>query len=337
MLTELLTWILLAGIQWAQSLIKSSLIIEPNYSNVYISGSFTINDTVATKIARWDGTSWYELGPGISSGSIKHLASYHNKLYATGEFTIEDSSLISDAAVWDGEHWSSLILPTAIVVNDLFVHDSSLYIVTTTSNSYNLLEYNGSSFDLITSLTGISSLDYRTAFFLHDTLCFSFYEAIYFFDGAEWHPKCILPEPLKILGEVVVNNSIYTVIDSSNNKIKTFRRIQGSLLSSSLGKFRLYDSINNIQFSLGYDELGGAAYVGGNFSFVDNTQCAAFGKFDGLDWSNVGWFGATPSYASQSPCVYSSHFDSLGNNLYVTGRFTWVEDSMAYGVARWGR
>jgi hypothetical protein len=74
---------------------------------LYAGGWFTTAGGIAANaIARWDGTNWSALGPGLV-GSVYTLALAGGKLYAAGTLQIPYSSgdFIEE---WDGSTWSTV-------------------------------------------------------------------------------------------------------------------------------------------------------------------------------------------------------------------------------------
>ncbi|MBC7772714.1 MAG: hypothetical protein H7210_09495 [Pyrinomonadaceae bacterium] len=76
-------------------------------------GSFTLaGDAAASKIARWDGSTWSPLGTGITGGTnpaVYSLAVLPNgNLVAGGVFTTAGDVPAGNIARWDGATWSSL-------------------------------------------------------------------------------------------------------------------------------------------------------------------------------------------------------------------------------------
>jgi hypothetical protein len=76
------------------------LLIENGY--IYISYYDVSNYTY--KVARWDGSSWTDLG-GAFNNRIRALVMFQNNLYAMGMFSMIDNQNISYLARWDGNQW----------------------------------------------------------------------------------------------------------------------------------------------------------------------------------------------------------------------------------------
>jgi hypothetical protein len=79
---------------------------------LYAGGEFTTaGDVTASNIARWDGSTWSELGSG-TNGSVHVLSVFDDgsgpALYAGGEFTTAGGVAASGIARWNGSSWSPL-------------------------------------------------------------------------------------------------------------------------------------------------------------------------------------------------------------------------------------
>jgi hypothetical protein len=61
-------------------------------------------------MARWDGTNWWSLGPGVAGqgGHVRALAWFEDSLYAAGLFLNAGETRATNIATWDGEHWQSV-------------------------------------------------------------------------------------------------------------------------------------------------------------------------------------------------------------------------------------
>ena len=81
---------------------------------LYAGGTFTaIGGVSASRVARWDGTSWEALGSGITNGiQVNSLAIWNDgtapALYVGGEFSSAGGVACSHIAKWDGLSWSPL-------------------------------------------------------------------------------------------------------------------------------------------------------------------------------------------------------------------------------------
>jgi len=89
--------------------------------SLYAAGTFMAAGGVRlNNIAKWDGTRWDSLGGGITIGPynvytgapgpaiIYSLASYHNSLYAGGDFEYAGGAYAVTLAQWDGTSWTAV-------------------------------------------------------------------------------------------------------------------------------------------------------------------------------------------------------------------------------------
>jgi hypothetical protein len=92
-------------------------------SNLYAAGRFPSSGSSAmTNIARWNGTSWEEVGGGISGGRIGVVWTDGTEFYGTGatlcstasgllvggDFTKAGTQSLTNLALWNGTNWSSV-------------------------------------------------------------------------------------------------------------------------------------------------------------------------------------------------------------------------------------
>jgi Ca2+-binding RTX toxin-like protein len=120
---------------------------------LYAGGTFTSagGNAAAAYIARWDGTSWGDIGAPALNGAVHAIAHYGGKLYVGGSFTDAGGNANADfLAVWDGAHWQPFCNASGPAfggsVDALQVIGSTLYV--------------GGSFQ---NAAGIASADYLLA------------------------------------------------------------------------------------------------------------------------------------------------------------------------------
>ena len=78
--------------------------------NIYVGGEFsTIGGVSASKIAKWDGSSWSALGSGIGTEGVYDIAiDASGNVYAGGLFSTAGGNSANNIAMWDGTSWSAL-------------------------------------------------------------------------------------------------------------------------------------------------------------------------------------------------------------------------------------
>src|SRR5262249_27809866 len=96
-------------------------------SALYAAGDFGGAGPIrATRIARWDGTTWENLGGGID-GPVTSLAVYDDgggpALYAGGNFLRAGGLAARHIARWNGAFWAPLVGGIDGIVNALAVYD----------------------------------------------------------------------------------------------------------------------------------------------------------------------------------------------------------------------
>jgi trimeric autotransporter adhesin len=77
-------------------------------SNLYVGGHFSVaGDVSATNIAKWDGSRWSSVGPGLND-NVNALLVSGADLYVGGYFTNAGESGANYIAKWNGSNWTSL-------------------------------------------------------------------------------------------------------------------------------------------------------------------------------------------------------------------------------------
>src|SRR5262249_11906947 len=95
---------------------------------LYAGGTFgTMGGTLASAIAKWDGSTWSALGSGIS-GRVIALAVSGSNVYAGGDFLSAGGNLANNIAKWDGSGWSALGSGADNLVYALSASDQDLYV-----------------------------------------------------------------------------------------------------------------------------------------------------------------------------------------------------------------
>lgn len=104
-----------------------------HHNKLYAAGIFeNAGGTYCKNIACWNDTSWSAVGNGIGfSGDfgvlLYTLESYHNKLYAGGDFYTSSSGFATGLAIWDDSNWSAAQI-NPVAVYDLKTIDDKLYL-----------------------------------------------------------------------------------------------------------------------------------------------------------------------------------------------------------------
>jgi hypothetical protein len=111
-------------------------------SELYAGGNFTTagNATPLRRIAKWNGTTWTEVGGGITNGTVSALAGSASTLYVGGSFTSVGGVTNRNRLLkWDGSQWSTLgsgiarLSPSSSSVSDIAISGNDVYLVGTFS------------------------------------------------------------------------------------------------------------------------------------------------------------------------------------------------------------
>ena len=98
--------------------------------NLYAGGGFTnFNGQNIGGVAKWDGTSWSDIGSGFSAFElIRALAVYDNKLYIGGGFTTAGGVAANNIVSWDGATWTPLNDGVNASVQSLLSYGDKLFV-----------------------------------------------------------------------------------------------------------------------------------------------------------------------------------------------------------------
>jgi trimeric autotransporter adhesin len=288
-------------------------------SALFVGGHFTTAGGIsASRIAKWDGTSWSALGSptdGVDNG-VYALAVYDDgtdpALFVGGQFTTAGGISASRIAKWDGTSWSALGSPTNGVNGRLFIlavyNDGTgpaLYAggEFTTSGGIpanRIAKWDGTSWSALGSPTnGVNS----------DVWALAVYD-----DGT---------------GPALYAGGVFTTAGGiSANHIARWDGTSWSALGSPT------NGVNSNVFALAvYDDgTGPALYVGGDLTTAGGISASRIAKWDGTSWSVLGG----PSNGMNSPVVdLAVYDDGTGPALYAGGSFTTAGGISSNNIAKW--
>lgn len=100
--------------------------LEVYNNDLYAAGQFvTIDNVPVNRIAKWNGTSWTDVGGGLTGGmgEVICMTVFHNQLYVGGNFTAAGSGNLSTyyVARWNGASWDSVGTGFNYPVHELLV------------------------------------------------------------------------------------------------------------------------------------------------------------------------------------------------------------------------
>jgi len=279
---------------------------------LYAGGSFTTAGGVAaSRIARWDGTSWSVLGSGMN-GSVRALTVHDGgggpALYAGGDFTTAGGVAASRIARWDGTSWAALGSGMNLVGGD---NDANVNALTVHDNGGVPALYAGGEF---TTAGGVAA------------------SRIARWDGTSW----------SALGSGVAGR-VYALTDHDDGsgpalyvggEFFTVGGVAARMIARWDGtSWSALGSGMNLQvdaLTVHDDGSGPALYAGGFFTTAGGVAASRIARWDGTSWSTLGSGMDSGVYALKV------HDDGGGPALYAGGSFSRALDSGDSYLAKWG-
>ncbi|MBI1827765.1 MAG: hypothetical protein HY287_07735 [Planctomycetes bacterium] len=284
---------------------------------LYAGGDFSAaGTTIATNIAKWNGSSWSALGSGVGRSAYniagegaRAIAAFDDgtgpALYAGGDFTTVGGASVSHIAKWNGSTWSPLGAglggPVSAIAafNDgtgPALYAGGQFIFSGTTSVHNIAKWNGSTWSEIGG-TGIGGFgDYVNAITIFDDGSGpSLYAgAEYFNHGAvfKW------------------NGSAWSTLGSA------FIQPGGG---SGVLALTVFD-----------DGSGPTLYAGGTFATVGGITVNNIAKWNGSHWSALGSGLAGNGVYALAVLDYGA-----GPALYAGGGFSPGTGAPVTGIAKW--
>ncbi len=287
-------------------------------------------------IARWDGSSWKNLGEPFSSEDYPPilLAYYDNYIWTARPATGDDGLVVNKLAFWDSTNWQFPLIPINLNFPQVLkVLSGKLYLLGSTS-----LAPSGTNADIAEVYDGTSwsTLPYDTdGAFIADAdltngdLIISTSAGVQQLENGTWQTICS-----EYIGEFYNYNDSIWVIQKDNDGNQHFYAFNGNCYSvTSFGSF----------FSGYYAGIfaaisgGGQLYVAGDFWSANGSFCSSFYAFNGNKWTIPGYIESSGEVTSYNhPAEVSSMlYDSSTGQLIVGGYFYFAGDSLSPYIAMW--
>ena len=283
-------------------------------SDLYVGGLFDgAGGVSASRIAKWDGESWYALGAGVDLESwgmagysqvVSAMAmSESGQLYATGKFKSIGGVHVANVACWDGISWSPMGIngagitaargngPANAQVEALEVAGNDLYL--------------GGNFAIN-------------------------HEAQYI---AKWEGM----DRGKPLGKGV--NGPVKALASAGNALYAggWFSMAGDHEATNIA---MWDGGSWSPLGTGVDgevldiaASGSDIYAGGWFTTAGGVDVNHIAKWDGLSWEPLGSGLSNPQRPFAGSSVHA--IVTIGDDLYAAGRFSRAGEEDANNIARW--
>jgi hypothetical protein len=299
----------------AQSSIRA---VASDGINLYVGGTtFTaIGQTLATRIARFDGANWFPLVSGISGSStpvVNAIAIDRNNVYVGGSFTSAGRVAVQNIARWDGTNWYAMGNPLGSSVGLVYfitVRTNGVYVAGSgyATSGYGdpfFSRWDGTNWQDMLNFNITNTLD---LFYINDSvpgMDVAAFQGTNIFVGGHFiisQDDPTVPPP----------NEIYT---NCNNILRfdgTYANIVGTGLNSNVVAMAV---------------LGTNLYVGGPFTIAGGVTANQIAKWDGNNWYDVG--GGVVGNGTVNALTV------LGGNLYAGGTFTNMGGVTVSRIAKW--
>jgi hypothetical protein len=312
---------------------------------LYFGGAFTAagGNANANRIAKWDGSSWTNMGSGLNGVVRAMVFDATGTLYVGGDFTDAGGDLAADRiATWDGFTWghlgtgiANLGVYTIALENNGDLHVGGTFTVaggspgnfiakfTNSTDTWSALSSQVSAVVYALVSDGNGSL-YAGGNFL-DAGGIGAADRIAKWDGTSW----------SALGAGIQNaNPVYALLLNGSDLFVggAFIDAGGNTSADYIGKWNGTQWINLGAGISGGDvrtiikDGNGNYYIGGNFTLAGGVGRLRIAKWDGSAWNTMG--DGFSSY------VYSLCFDGSAN-LYAAGNFTLSGNTPTRRIAKW--
>jgi uncharacterized delta-60 repeat protein len=301
--------------------------------NLYAAGEFTAIGTVlASRIAKWNGSVWSALGPGMDS-TVYALTVSGSDLYAGGWFTTAGGVSANNIAKWNGSGWSALGSGVGGIVRALAVSGGDLYAggdfsaAGGTNIGHGIAKWNGSAWSALgTGMNGgvyaltVSGSDLYAGGNFSTAGGTDIGHGVAKWNGSAWSALGSgvggIVRALAVSGsELYAGGEFTTAGGTGANYIAKWSGSAWSALGSGMGHYVYALTVS-----------GGDLYAGGVFATAGGVSAICIAKWNGSAWSALG----TGMNAHVRALVAS------GGGLYVGGQFTMAGGAnIGRGIAKW--
>lgn len=264
--------------------------------DLVVGGRFvSAGGTAVSRIGRWDGSSWNQMGSGMNGEVLALTTLANGDILAGGSFTTAGGSTCNGVARWDGSSWSSL----GSGLDPLLPFGSSAGAVIEMPNG-----------DIVVagSFPGASGVTAPN---------------IARFDGSSWHSLGNgLNGPVRDLAlsgsDLIAVGTFVASGSQTLNRVARWNGTNWSGLGSGIGFFGVS--------AVAVSPTTNVIYVGGSFATAGSTAVNNIARFTGGSWSPMG--------SGTNGSVAALHALPNGDIL-VGGAFTTAGGASRNRVARW--
>lgn len=282
---------------------------------LYAGGNFSTAGSVSVNnIAKWNGTTWSDVGNGIE-GTVYSLLEFNGELYAGGWFQTAGGATANNIAKWNGSNWINIGSSECNLIKSLAVYNGELY----AAGHFNfpgypgypygspIAKWNGTNW----SAFGPQSVDYTISI-----ECMAVYN-----------------------GELYAAGSYYQIGGGGVPEFYRISKWNGSDWITVLTIPATYTLDGALGDILSMTVYNGELYASGNFGIIiDSIPAYHIAKWNGTNWSAAG-SGINPAswpYGFDgSTYSYVKTLSVYNGSLYAGGRFDSSGTIATRNIAKW--
>jgi hypothetical protein len=331
-------------------------------STLYAGGFFTTaDDSPASYVAQWDGSSWTDVGFGVSGGyyspGVWALAASGNNLFVGGIFEMAGDTAVNNIAQWDGSSWSALDSGMsgdangdavyALAVSDSTLFAGGLFSTAGDSAASNIAQWNGSSWTEVGFGGSVESYVYALAASGSNVYVGGYFTTaggttannIAMWNGSSW----------SALGWGIdgsVYSQVYALaVSGSDLYVGGGFDTAGGIAANNIAKWdgSSWSALGSGMLGEGTDGFGpavsalavsgGTLYAGGGFTTAGGNSANNIAQWNGSSWSALGSGISGAGADGYGPAV--SALAVSGSTLYAGGDFTNAGGNPAANIAKW--
>ncbi len=310
-------------------------------NELYVGGDFSrINALNTTNIARWDGTNWCALGPGLGEQNIRGVRALlvaDHEVYAAGVFTKSGDRAIAPVAKWNGREWRGLADNIAGGVVALAWDGTNLYVGGVFRsiggiNASNVAKWDGTSW----SPLGLGVHEWRTGI-VGGPIDLAKVYALTVWDGSLYvGGEFEIAGTLNTTNLARWNGMTWSAVGGRLPIVSALLADEACLYAVTGGAIACWNGTswsplggtNNGPVGVSaFVKSGSDLYAGGLLPSLTGVPVNHVGKWDGMRWSALG------SGIDTSGVVLA--MASNGSELFVSGVFNSSGGKPATNIARW--
>ena len=310
--------------------------------DVYVGGRFTMAGGVpASRIARWDGTTWHALGSGVNDDVVAIGVSSSDDVYVGGFFSQAGGNPAERIAHFDGATWDPMDGGANDFVEDIAIDSNGdVYAagffteiggVTTTG----IARWDGANWNSVGGGVngGVSAVIVHSSGDVYIGGSFTMaggtpVQDVARWDGAQWHDVGAIIGSVRTLsesptGEVFVGGAQLTASQSN-----VARWDEGSQTWVGVGP-PFYAGTNCI-YNASTLAISSTHFYAGNWELICFPPASADYSFSAAEWDGNNWL---PLGSATNGDVWSVGL--AGDDLFVTGFFTEAGANPSLYFGRW--